>query len=301
MRPTSDREKTIYKVTLVGSAVNILLVAVKFAAGVVGRSSAMIADAVHSLSDLLSDVIVVVFVRLSSKPEDDTHAFGHGKFETLASVIVGIMLLLAGVGIAWDGVAKIIAFYHGEPLGQPNWWALGAGILSVVLKEWLYRYTVDAGRKVNSDALVANAWHHRSDSLTSIATIVGIGGAMLLGPRWVILDPLAASVVSIFIIVSACQMMKPGVDQLLERALPEEDIRQISDIISSTPGVLGFHHLRTRSIGSAKAVEVHVKMDGDIPLDHAHAIATDVENRLRASLGPDTHTAIHMEPYHSQA
>jgi len=293
----TPREKVIYRVTFVGSAVNLLLVVLKFAAGVLGRSSAMIADAVHSLSDLLSDVIVVVFVRLSSKPEDEGHAYGHGKYETLASVIVGLMLLFAGLALAWEGLEKSIAFFKGEALGQPTWLALGAGILSIVLKEWLYHYTVRAGRQVRSDALIANAWHHRSDSLTSIATVIGIGGAMLLGPRWAVLDPLAAFVVSVFIIVAACGMMKPGVDQLLERSLPEEELKQIASIITSTPGVRDFHHLRTRAIGSGKAVEVHIKMDGNLSLTEAHNIASELERRLRESLGPDTHTAIHMEPY----
>lgn len=295
LNPT-PREKVIYRVTFIGSAVNLLLVALKFAAGVLGRSSAMIADAVHSLSDLLSDVIVVVFVRLSSKPEDEGHAYGHGKYETLASVIVGLMLLCAGVALGWEGIEKSVAFFRGERLGQPGWLALWAGLFSIALKEWLYHYTARAGRAVRSDALIANAWHHRSDSLTSIATVAGIGGAMALGPGWAVLDPLAASVVSLFIVASAFGMMKPGIDQLLERSLPAEDLRQIADVITSVPGVRGYHRLRTRAIGSGKAVEVHVKMDGNLSLTEAHNIASELELRLKKALGPETHTAIHMEP-----
>lgn len=295
LNPT-PREKVIYRVTFIGSAVNLLLVALKFAAGVLGRSSAMIADAVHSLSDLLSDVIVVVFVRLSSKPEDEGHAYGHGKYETLASVIVGLMLLCAGVALGWEGIEKSVAFFRGERLGQPGWLALWAGLFSIALKEWLYHYTARAGRAVRSDALIANAWHHRSDSLTSIATVAGIGGAMVLGPGWAVLDPLAASVVSLFIVASAFGMMKPGIDQLLERSLPAEDLREIADVITSVPGVRGYHRLRTRAIGSGKAVEVHVKMDGNLSLTEAHNIASELELRLKKALGPETHTAIHMEP-----
>ncbi len=295
LSPT-PREKVIYRVTFIGSAVNLLLVALKFAAGVLGRSSAMIADAVHSLSDLRSDVIVVVFVRLSSKPEDEDHAYGHGKYETLASVIVGLMLLCAGVALGWEGVEKSVAFFRGERLGQPGWLALWAGLFSIALKEWLYHYTARAGRAVRSDALIANAWHHRSDSLTSIATVAGIGGAMALGPGWAVLDPLAASVVSLFIVASAFGMMKPGIDQLLERSLPAEDLSEIADVITSVPGVRGYHRLRTRAIGSGKAVEVHVKMDGNLSLTEAHNIASELEQRLKKALGPETHTAIHMEP-----
>lgn len=186
------REKEIYRVTLAGSVVNLLLLAFKFVAGFVGHSSAMIADAVHSLSDFITDVIVIVFVRIAGKPVDEDHEYGHGKYETLASVIVGIMLAVVGVGLAVNGVEKTIAFFKGEPLESPGMIALVAALLSILAKEVLYQYTVIRGRKLNSPALVANAWHHRSDAMTSIATLIGIGGAMLLGQRWNVLDPLAA-------------------------------------------------------------------------------------------------------------
>lgn len=290
------REKEIYRVTLAGSVVNLLLLAFKFVAGFVGHSSAMIADAVHSLSDFITDVIVIVFVRIAGKPVDEDHEYGHGKYETLASVIVGIMLAVVGVGLAVNGVEKTIAFFKGEPLESPGVIALVAALLSIFAKEVLYQYTVIRGRKLNSPALVANAWHHRSDAMTSIATLIGIGGAMLLGQRWNVLDPLAAVVVSVFILKAAFSLMKPGVDELLEKSLPDKDKNEIAAIMTATPGVVAFHRLRTRRIGSKVAIDAHVKMDGSLSLRQAHDIASEIERSLKQRFGPDTYIGIHMEP-----
>lgn len=290
------REKEIYRVTLAGSVVNLLLLAFKFVAGFVGHSSAMIADAVHSLSDFITDVIVIVFVRIAGKPVDEDHEYGHGKYETLASVIVGIMLAVVGVGLAVNGVEKTIAFFKGEALESPGVIALVAALLSIFAKEVLYQYTVIRGRKLNSPALVANAWHHRSDAMTSIATLIGIGGAMLLGQRWNVLDPLAAVVVSVFILKAAFSLMEPGVDELLEKSLPDKDKNEIAAIMTATPGVVAFHRLRTRRIGSKVAIDAHVKMDGSLSLRQAHDIASEIERSLKQRFGPDTYIGIHMEP-----
>lgn len=217
---TSVREREIYKVTLVGSLVNILLVVCKFAAGFGGKSAAMIADAVHSLSDLITDLIVIVFVRISSKPEDKGHDYGHGKYETLATFLIGAALLAVGVGICWSGIESIISFAKGEALQSPGWIALAAAIVSVVSKEILFHYTRLVGKRCNSPAVIANAWHHRSDAFSSIGTAVGIGGAILLGESWRVLDPLAAVIVSFFIVQVAVKQLKACIDELLERSLP---------------------------------------------------------------------------------
>lgn len=174
------RERGIYRVTLVGSVANLLLLIFKFVAGIVGHSAAMLADAVHSLSDFVTDIIVLVFVRISSKPEDEGHDYGHGKYETLATAIIGIILVLVGFGIFWNGVQSIWSFLQGESLSEPGMLALVAAVVSIVVKELLYQYTVLRGKSLNSQAVVANAWHHRSDALSSIGTAVGIGGAILL-------------------------------------------------------------------------------------------------------------------------
>lgn len=292
-----DREKKIYKVTLIGSVVNFLLLIFKFVAGVLGHSSAMIADAVHSLSDFITDIVVILFVRIAGKPVDKDHNYGHGKYETLASVIVGLLLGGVGIWLGWNGIDKTIGFFvRGETLESPTMLALAAAVISIIAKEGLYRYTVHAGKGINSPALVANAWHHRSDAMTSIATLIGIGGAMFLGKDWIVLDPIAAVVVSGFIIKAAFSLMKPGIDELMEKSLPDSDITDIEAIITNTPGVSGFHRLRTRHIGPNIAIDVHVKMDGNLTLREAHEIASAIERKLKEKYGPATYVGIHMEP-----
>lgn len=292
----SAREKGIYKITIVGSVVNFFLLVFKFFAGIAGHSAAMLADAVHSLSDFITDIIVIVFVRISHKPEDKGHDYGHGKYETLATAIIGILLLGVGFGIFWNGATAIYGFLHGEPLEAPRMLALIAALVSIVLKEALYRYTVIKGRKLNSQAVIANAWHHRSDALSSIGTAVGIGGAILLGPRWRVLDPVAAVVVSFFIMKVSVQLLIPCVDELLEKSLPDDVEKEIEQTALSFPGVSQPHHLRTRRIGSYYAIELHVRMDGKITLEEAHHTATAIENKLKEMFGKGTHVGIHVEP-----
>lgn len=290
------REAGIYRVTLVGSVVNLLLLVFKFVAGILGHSAAMMADAVHSLSDFVTDIIVIVFVRISSKPEDEGHDYGHGKYETLATAIIGLILLFVGFGILWNGATSIWDFWQGGELKEPGMLALWAALVSIVFKELLYQYTVFKGRRLNSQAVVANAWHHRSDALSSIGTAIGIGGAILLGEHWLILDPLAAVVVSFFIMKVAIQLLIPCVEELLEKSLPAEVEEKIKQEILSFPGVTSPHHLRTRRIGSSYAIEVHIRMNGKITLEEAHRTATAIENRLKGEFGSRTYINIHVEP-----
>lgn len=290
------REAGIYRVTLVGSVVNLLLLVFKFVAGILGHSAAMLADAVHSLSDFVTDIIVIVFVRISSKPEDEGHDYGHGKYETLATAIIGLILLFVGFGILWNGATSIWDFWQGGELKEPGMLALWAALVSILFKELLYQYTVLKGRRLNSQAVVANAWHHRSDALSSIGTAVGIGGAILLGERWLILDPLAAVVVSLFIMKVAIQLLVPSMNELLEKSLPAEVEEKIKQEILAFPGVTSPHHLRTRRIGSSYAIEVHIRMDGQITLEEAHHTATAIENRLKSEFGSRTYINIHVEP-----
>lgn len=290
------REAGIYRVTLVGSVVNLLLLIFKFVAGILGHSAAMLADAVHSLSDFVTDIIVIVFVRISSKPEDEGHDYGHGKYETLATAIIGLILLFVGFGILWNGATSIWDFWQGGELKEPGMLALWAALASILFKELLYQYTVLKGRRLNSQAVVANAWHHRSDALSSIGTAVGIGGAILLGEQWLVLDPLAAVVVSLFIMKVAIQLLVPCVEELLEKSLPAEVEEKIKQEILSFPGVTSPHHLRTRRIGSSYAIEVHIRMDGQITLEEAHHTATAIENRLKSEFGNRTYINIHVEP-----
>ena len=292
----SSREKGIYKVTIVGSIVNFLLLVFKFFAGIAGHSAAMLADAVHSLSDFITDIVVIVFVRIAGKPEDKGHDYGHGKYETLATAIIGLLLLCVGFGIFWNGASSIYTFLRGGQLESPGVVALVAALVSIVSKEILYQYTVIQGKKLNSQAVIANAWHHRSDALSSIGTAIGIGGAILLGDHWRVLDPVAAVVVSFFIMKVSVRLLIPCVDELLEKSLPEDVEKEIEQPVLSFPGVSQPHHLRTRRIGNYYAIELHVRMDGKITLEEAHSTATAIENKLKEMFGKGTHVGIHVEP-----
>lgn len=291
-----DRQKETYRVTIAGSIINILLLAFKFAAGILGHSAAMIADAIHSLTDFVTDAIVLIFVRLGSKPTDHDHDYGHGKYETLASAIIGVSLLVVGMMICYSGVTKTYHAMCGEPLQQPGFIALAAAVASVVLKEWAYRFTVRVGRRCHSEAVVANAWHHRSDALSSVGTTVGIGGAIILGEKWAVLDPLTAIVVSFFIMKAAWSVLSKAVDELTDGSLPKETEDEIESIVNEDKDVSVVHNLCTRRIGNRIAIEMHVRMPGETSLYVAHHHATEIEQRLKQRFGADTHISIHLEP-----
>ena len=291
-----EREKKIYRVTLAGSIINMVLLAFKFVAGVVGGSAAMIADAVHSLSDFLTDIVVVVFVRISSKPQDSDHDYGHGKYETLATSLIGMALLAVGVMIFYNGARDIMRAIGGEQLQQPGMIALVAALVSIALKEWAYQFTARVGKKVDSPAVVANAWHHRSDSLSSIGTAIGIGGAILLGHRWAVLDPVAAVVVSLFIVKTALSLLRQSADELLEKSLSQDIEQEIVDIVGQEPIAGEVHNLCTRRIGSSIAIEMHVRMPGNLTLYESHIHASNIEKRLRQRFGSNTPLSLHVEP-----
>ena len=291
-----NREREIYKVTLVGSAANAALMLFKFVAGVLGHSSAMIADAVHSLSDFATDLVVLVLVHISAKPQDASHDYGHGKYETMASFIVGLALVAAATGIILTGVMKLVDWYHGVQLQAPGRLALWAALISILVKEILYRYTVARGKHLNSQAVIANAWHHRSDALSSIGAAIGIGGAILLGDRWTVLDPIASVVVGLMLVKVAVSLLRSSMGELTESSLPADVEREIENIIRSFPDVSEPHNLRTRRIGNRIAIEVHVRMDGNLPLSLVHDRASSIERAIRDRFGSDTHVTVHMEP-----
>lgn len=291
-----DRQKQIFKVTLAGGAVNVILLIFKFVAGILGHSAAMIADAVHSLSDFITDLIVLIFVHISGRPQDKSHDYGHGKYETLALTLIGIALLIVAIGIFHNGALRIAAWWKGEELEAPGMLALWAAIVSIILKEITYRYTIQNAKKLDSPALEANAWHHRSDALSSIGTAVGIGGAVLLGKRWSVLDPIASVVVGAFIVKVAIELILQGMRDLLEHSLPDEIEDEIMQIAQSEPDVIEPHDLRTRRIGNRYAIELHILMNGEITLARAHDHADSIENQLKKRFGEHTHVAIHMEP-----
>ena len=291
-----SREKEIYKVTLVGSVGNVALLTFKFIAGVLGHSSAMIADAVHSLSDFITDVVVLVFVSISAKPQDRSHDYGHGKYETIATFLIGLALVAAATGIVVSGCLKLIAWWGGEALAAPGWIALWAALLSIVIKELIYQYTARKGKQLDSSVMIANAWHHRSDALSSIGAAVGIGGAIWLGQRWTVLDPLASIIVGLMLVRVAWELLRTSSADLTECSLPEETEQEIENIIQSFADVQEPHNLRTRRIGNRVAIEAHVRMDGSLPLHIVHERATTIERKLKERFGEQTHVTLHMEP-----
>lgn len=290
------RKKTIYRVTFVGFVVNLVLSLLKLAAGVVGRSGAMIADAVHSLSDLATDVVVIAFARISAKPKDEGHDYGHGKYETLATIIISLALAIVGAGILLSSIEAIRTVLDGGLLPRPGAIALIAAVVSIVVKEILYRYTVRVGREIDSPSVMANAWHHRSDALSSLGTLVGIGCAYFLGQKWRIADPIAALLVGVFIFKIAYDLLRTGLDELLERSLPAEIEEEIERIVTADAEVCEPHNLRTRRIGASIAIEVHVRVDGRMSVSRSHELTVDIERRLRERFGSGTMIAIHVEP-----
>ena len=290
------RKRRIYRVTLVGFAVNLVLSLAKLAAGVFGRSGAMVADAVHSFSDLATDVVVIVFARISAKPRDDGHDYGHGKYETLATILISMALGVVGVGILVNSIGAVRSVLDGGVLPRPGLVALVAAVLSIAAKEILYRYTVREGRAIDSPSVVANAWHHRSDALSSLGTLVGIGCAYFLGDKWRIADPIAALIVAVFIFKVAFDLIRTGVGELLEKSLPEETEREILRIVTLDPAVREPHNLRTRRIGAAIAIEIHIRVDGAMTVARSHALTVGIELRLRERFGEGTMIAVHVEP-----
>jgi cation diffusion facilitator family transporter len=291
-----ERNREIYKVTLVGGAINVILLFFKFIAGILGHSAAMVADAVHSLSDFVTDLIVLVFIHISGKPQDKSHDYGHGKYETLVMTLIGAALFIVAIGIIYSGAVKISIWMNGEELKAPGMLALWAALISIILKEGVYHYSMVKARQLNSQAVEANAWHHRSDALSSIGTAVGIGGAIFLGQQWTVLDPIASVIVGAFIVKVAVSLLRNGIGDLMEQSLPDAVEEEILRLAATVPGVEEPHELCTRRIGNHYAIELHILMDGGISLNEAHEKASEVEDLLRERYGEETHIAVHVEP-----
>lgn len=291
-----QRKSEIRRITLWGAVVNLLLTAGKLVAGALGHSAAMVADGVHSLSDLISDVVVLAFTHISAKGKDRDHSFGHGKFETLATLIISIILVIVGGKLMSEGIRSIIDIINGTVLPRPGIIALAAAAVSIAAKEILYHVTLKTGKRVQSPVVIANAWHHRSDALSSIGSLLGIGGAIILGSKWTILDPIVSCAISIAIIIVAFRMAMPSIAELLDASLPEEIENQITATASAVEGVRDFHELKTRRNGISFIIDAHMTVDPDISIVEAHNIATRVEEALRTKFGSETQISIHMEP-----
>ena len=293
---SDNRTYEAQKVTLIGSVVNLFLSILKIVVGVVGRSSAMLADGIHSLSDFVTDAVVLVFIRLSGKEADEEHMYGHGKFETLATVIIGVVLLLVAVAMGREAAMKIWDVCQGEVLPQPSMIAFWVALISIAAKEVLFQYSIRVGRRIESQSVIANSWHHRSDALSSIGTALGIAGAIFLGEHWRVLDPIAGLLVSLLIAKVAYQIAMPCLDELLERALPSETNEVIVQTIMAHSKVLDLHKLRTRRVGSLMFADVHVQMDKDMSFERVHAVTEELEHELRLKIGERLTVTIHPEP-----
>lgn len=291
-----DRTAKVTFVTLVGSVVNIILTVFKIFAGVLGRSTAMIADGIHSLSDLLSDIVVIVFVKISAKGRDKDHDYGHGKFETFATLIISLMLMVVAVNLMSGGINKIRLILNGGEVSSPGMIALWAAVASIALKEILYRYTIIQGKALNSPMMIANAWHHRSDAFSSLGSLIGIAGAIFLGDKFVILDPITGCVISIFILVMAVKMSVPAIKELLDVSLPDDVEEKIEATAKSVKGVVDLHELKTRREGPGIIMEGHLVLDSEISLKEAHDISKKVEDALRKEFGSETQISLHLEP-----
>lgn len=296
MENKDTREKRIYRVTIIGSVVNMILTVCKIAAGIVGKSAAMISDGIHSLSDLVSDIVVLAFVKVSSKGCDKDHDFGHGKFETFATMIIGVLLVAVGGKLLAGGINGIADFFKGGTIETPGTAALWMAFISIISKELLARYTEAAGKKLDSTVIIANAWHHRSDALSSIGALIGIGGAIVLGPKWRFLDPLASCAISILLIIAAVRIALPAIRELLDVSLPDEIEDEIRSTAESVTGVIDIHELKTFKEGPYIIIEAHLTVARTISIVEAHDIATSVEDALRQRFGRETQISIHVEP-----
>lgn len=290
------RGRQARKITWIGFWMNSFLAAFKVLAGILGNSGAMLADGVHSLSDFFTDIIVIIGFKITEKSEDDCHNYGHDKYETLATLVISIFLVVVGFELLRSGTVKIVAVMQGSILPRPGAIALAAAVISIAGKEALYRCTLDVGKKINSSAVIANAWHHRSDSFSSIGVFLGIGGAFVLGERWTILDPIASVVVSLLIFKVAVNIIRPAIEELVESSLKEEEVEKIKNTITNYRHVINFHKLKTRRIGTKAAIEFHLILDANSDLFSAHELATEIENEIKTHFIEGSLVTIHLEP-----
>jgi cation diffusion facilitator family transporter len=290
------REKQVRKVTWIGLFLNLFLSALKFAAGIFGASQALVADAIHSLSDTTSDITVIAGSYYWSRPPDESHPYGHRRLETLVSIFIGIMLAAAGAGIGWEAISSL----HEKQASPPRWIALAAAFISIVSKEIIYRWTASVGRQLKSSALAANAWHHRTDAISSLPVFVAVGGALIF-PSWSFLDRVGAAIVSIFILHAAFKIIWPGISELIDAGAPEEIQTNIKACAQKNNGVIEAHAIRTRYISTSIQVDLHIVVDGSMTVREGHDIADDVRDCLIDEIPNIVDVIVHVDPPEARA
>ena len=288
----------VFRITWFGVIINLFLTSFKFVAGIVGNSSVLIADAVHSLSDLVTDFVILLGMRFWNRPADQRHPYGHAKIETMVTLFIGVVLALVGIGLIFEAVRSLIDILGGNPPPSPTWLPLVAALVSVVVKEWLYKVTVKVGMETKSSATIANAWHHRSDALSSIPAAAAVGACLLFGPAYVFLDPVGTVVVSFMIIHVAWKITLPTFATLLDSGASELQCKAIADEIRSFTDVKDLHKLRTRYVGpTGLVVDVHVLVDPNMSVTTAHALSHRIERKLLQNGGNIIDVFVHVEPY----
>jgi cation diffusion facilitator family transporter len=287
----ASREKEVRRVTWIGLLTNFGLCGLKFSAGYFGRSQALIADAIHSLTDTTTDIAVIAGSHYWSRPPDESHPYGHRRLETLVTAFIGIMLAAAGIGIGWEAISTL----HKKQAAPPGWFAFYAAMASIVIKETLYRWTAAAGKKIKSSALVANAWHHRTDAISSLPVLIAVGGALMF-PSWSFLDRVGAAIVSIFILHAAMKIVWPAISELVDAGAPEEIQKKIARITLNTRGVKAVHAIRSRYISSSIQIDMHIVVDGAISVLEGHTIADSVENNIIDGIPEVLDVVVHVDP-----
>ena len=282
-------QKEAYRVSVVAIISNFLLTIVKFVAGIVGSSASMISDAIHSASDVLSTFVVIIGIRAANKKSDREHPYGHERFESVATIILAVFLAIVGIKIGISGIENMSS----NNIKTPNIIALIAAVLSIAVKEWMYQYTKKVAVKINSSALLADAWHHRSDALSSIGALIGILGS-ILGLKF--FDLLASIIIALFIIKVAYDILKDALNKMLDTACSEEDEEKIKEIVLSNKKVLVIDDLKTRLFGSKMYVDLEIGVDSNLTLVEAHSIAEDIHDRVEKEFSNCKHCMVHVNP-----
>lgn len=284
-------------VTTACAVANLLMAVIKILAGIYGKSAAMMADAVHSLSDVVADAVVLIMVRISAKGTDERHNWGRGKYETIATLAISILLLFIAADMMKDGIEAIREILIGGDIGTPSRITLWVAVISIVLQETIFRWNIHVGKAVDSQTMIANAWHHRSDALASVAALIGIGGAIFIGGKWVMLDPLVGCIISIVILIIAVRMLLPALHELTDGALPKEDIAKISDIIRSATDKAVLKSLRTRKSGHINIIDATVSVRADMSIADSTDITEQIKSALRQEFSADdTQISVVVEP-----
>ncbi len=293
---SGESAKTIRRVVKIGCIVNAVLMGLKLTAGYLGHSDALVADGFHSLNDLAADVIMLIFVGISYKAADDRYSFGYGKFETFSSFLISAFLVVVALMIGAEAVESIIDYAKGETLEQPDIWTFIVVLFAMACKEGLFRFYSHAGRKVSSNALLANAWHHRSDALASVATLIGVTFSHFFGPAFRILDPVASLVIAVFILIPALRLFKPAFVELMERSLPFDQVEKARGVVENIEGVEGITYLRSRRNGHHLIFDIGIRIASGTTIDRAAETAAAIESALKTAFCPHILVSVTTTP-----